>query len=178
MDEKVLVKGEFKKGAFFLWFLIAFVSCLLLSVFGAYDLRSLHSWIVIIPASVVAGLIGLIAHIGDALTVTTYRVYGCRSFKRQIDLPLSQISAVGRAALGGIAIGSSSGKIIFRFVKNNVEVMNVISELLQDYKPQSVSVINQTALSNAEEIKKFKELLDEGVITAEEFETKKKELLK
>ena len=36
---------------------------------------------------------------------------------------------------------------------------------------------NPTTLSAADELKKFKELLDSGVITQEEFEAKKKQLL-
>lgn len=39
-------------------------------------------------------------------------------------------------------------------------------------------VINQTApQSNADELKKYKDLLDGGIITQEEFEIKKKQLL-
>lgn len=38
-------------------------------------------------------------------------------------------------------------------------------------------VVPQKNLSNADEIAKFKNLLDEGIITEEEFENKKKELL-
>ena len=37
---------------------------------------------------------------------------------------------------------------------------------------------NSSALSGAEELKKFKDLLDSGAITQEEFDKKKKELLK
>ncbi|MBR5012842.1 MAG: SHOCT domain-containing protein [Clostridia bacterium] len=35
----------------------------------------------------------------------------------------------------------------------------------------------QSAISSADELKKFKELLDMGVITQEEFDQKKKQLL-
>ena len=38
--------------------------------------------------------------------------------------------------------------------------------------------IESSSLSNAEEIMKFKQLLDNGIITQEEFEKKKQELLK
>jgi len=36
---------------------------------------------------------------------------------------------------------------------------------------------NHTDVSSADEIKRFKELLDQGVITQDEFEIKKKQLL-
>ena len=45
---------------------------------------------------------------------------------------------------------------------------------MNEPKEQSVTV---AALSPAEELKKFKELLDMGVITQEEFDAKKKALL-
>ncbi len=35
----------------------------------------------------------------------------------------------------------------------------------------------QTAVSQADELKKFKDLLDNGIITQEEFDQKKKQLL-
>lgn len=39
------------------------------------------------------------------------------------------------------------------------------------------SIKQRETISSADEIKKFKELLDEGVLTQEEFDAKKKELL-
>lgn len=41
----------------------------------------------------------------------------------------------------------------------------------------ALSSVHITVVDGAEEIKKFKELLDEGIITQEEFDTKKKQLL-
>ncbi len=44
--------------------------------------------------------------------------------------------------------------------------------------PQPVTIMhNEMPQSNADELKKYKELLDSGVITKEEFDTKKKQLL-
>ena len=50
-----------------------------------------------------------------------------------------------------------------------------IKERINYYKKQSNTVVNQ--LSPADELKKFKELLDMGIITQEEFDAKKKQLL-
>ena len=50
------------------------------------------------------------------------------------------------------------------------------SNLIVSTKP-SKAVVEQKANSNADELKKYKELLDMGAITQEEFETKKKQLL-
>lgn len=42
---------------------------------------------------------------------------------------------------------------------------------------QSKKVVSDTAISSADELKKYKELFDSGIITQEEFESKKKQLL-
>lgn len=59
-------------------------------------------------------------------------------------------------------------------------VMQVLDRIIEDNHPEvSEQPINVQAppLSAADEIRKFKELMDEGIITKEEFEVKKKELL-
>lgn len=57
-----------------------------------------------------------------------------------------------------------------------VEVAEYCKKQIEEYKTKKNSVaINE--VSAADEIKKFKELLDSGIITDEEFNAKKKELL-
>ncbi len=58
------------------------------------------------------------------------------------------------------------------------KVANYIQERIRECKrPQASTVVTSAPLSAADEIKKFKELLDMGIITQEEFDAKKKELL-
>lgn len=53
-----------------------------------------------------------------------------------------------------------------------------IIALVWAFKEKSLTAnVSQISLSNADEIAKFKNLLDTGTITEEEFESKKKELL-
>ncbi len=54
-------------------------------------------------------------------------------------------------------------------------VVDFIRHKVKTSKQQATTVTN--ALSPAEELKKFKDLLDVGVISQEEFDTKKKQLL-
>ena len=61
---------------------------------------------------------------------------------------------------------NSEAEIIVNFIKNKIE----------EIKNAPVGGIIQQ-VSPAEELKKFKELLDAGIITQEEFDAKKKELL-
>lgn len=116
-----------------------------------------------------------------AITVTDKRIYGSVAFGKRVDLPLDSVSAVGISMFQGIAIGTSSGRIVFSMIRNRDEIHNVISNLLIQRQNQSktpISTITQEIpLSNADELKKYKELLDMGVITQEEFDAKKKQLL-
>jgi hypothetical protein len=69
---------------------------------------------------------------------------------------------------------------IFSFKKTNEFANSVgvkIKSAFENYKSQDISEVNQTVNSAADEILKFKNLLDCGVITQEEFDAKKKQLL-
>lgn len=113
------------------------------------------------------------------IVVTDKRVYGQASFGRQVDLPLDSISAIGKWFLKGIVVATSSGKIRFMLISNRDNIYKTISDLLidrQNKKKEQTTIVNNAG-SNADELKKYKELLDTGVITQEEFEAKKKQLL-
>ncbi|MBO5136039.1 MAG: SHOCT domain-containing protein [Clostridia bacterium] len=113
-----------------------------------------------------------------ALVVTDRRVYGQAMFGKRVDLPVDLISAVGTSFLNGILVSTSSGKICFLGVENKNEIHDEISKLLMARQEKASPTIKQEiSQSNAGELKKFKELLDSGVITQEEFDAKKKQLL-
>ena len=127
------------------------------------------------------GLVLLIMLMCD-LVVTTKRVYGMVWPGKRIDLPLNHISALGVTFFKRIRISTSSGNIKFGCLKNAFEIHSVISYLLanqqQEVKPLVREVQKtQTVLSNADELKKYKELLDMDAITQEEYDLKKKQLL-
>lgn len=114
------------------------------------------------------------------ITVTSKRVYGCAAFGKRVDLPLDSISAIGSSALKGIAVATSASTIKFYMLQNRDEIHNVISQIVlerQNKQNTQTTIKQKISLSNADELKKFKELLDSGVISQEEFETKKKQLL-
>ncbi|WP_335729682.1 SHOCT domain-containing protein [Psychroserpens sp.] len=56
-----------------------------------------------------------------------------------------------------------------------LKAKKMIEDLKEKLEQNSNPVINQ--ISNADELKKFAELKEQGIITEEEFKTKKKELL-
>lgn len=109
------------------------------------------------------------------ITVTDKRVCGKTYFGRSVDLPMDSISAVGSSWFNGIKVSTSSGKVSFLHIENSKEIRELLCQLLIERQEKLHSDI--PAKSNADELKKFKELLDGGIITQEEFDAKKKQLL-
>ncbi len=116
------------------------------------------------------------------MTITDKRVYGKVAWGKRVDLPLDSISSTSTIALfKGVAVATSSGKIAFLAVKNSAEIFEKVNALLverQKAKNEAAPVQPSVPVSsNADELKKFKDLVDSGIITQEEFDAKKKELL-
>lgn len=115
------------------------------------------------------------------ITITNKRVYGKTAFGKRVDLPMDSISAVASAQLfKGITIATSSGKISFLLIKNAKQIHDTLNELLIDRQNKKTEILSAPATvntDNADQIKKYKDLLDSGIITQEEFDKKKKELL-
>ena len=74
-----------------------------------------------------------------------------------------------------IVIGGGE-TVIIDIAANPVDYDEFVSQVLEQIKPQE-KVVQTNVASAADEIKKFKELLDMGAITEDEFNAKKKELL-
>ena len=114
------------------------------------------------------------------ITVTDKRVYGFDAMGKRVDLPLDSITAVGTSIFSGLAVTTASGAIKFAMLKNRDELHEAISKLLveRQSKPAATTTIQQEIpQSNADELKKYKDLLDSGVISQAEFDAKKKQLL-
>jgi hypothetical protein len=118
------------------------------------------------------------------LYVTNSRVYGISIFDKRVDLPIDAITAVGTGIFNTISISTASGVIKFKYLKNRNSIHECINNLVisrqqkENNNPTSQTTINQEIpLSNADELKKYKELLDSGIINQEEFNAKKKQLL-
>ena len=67
--------------------------------------------------------------------------------------------------------------VTFRKKGNEIasRINEYLNEKIAEYSKQVTTIVQQT--SAADELKKFKELLDIGIITREEFDAKKKQLL-
>ncbi|MBR7071824.1 MAG: SHOCT domain-containing protein [Clostridia bacterium] len=79
----------------------------------------------------------------------------------------------------GNSSGAYTSENAIAFTKKDLEKMkeiyNYVDGKIREYKNKGNETVQQ--LSPADELKKFKELLDAGIITQDEFDAKKKELL-
>ena len=187
MEEKVLIKGNFEKSSFWKKLTILGIIAMIISItimsFEPSDAAATFLIIVfwagillfIISSSVYST--SRTAELYYELVVTDNRVYG-KIFKNRVDLPLDSITSTSYVGFDGISIFTPSGKIIFRWLKNRDAVYNEISKLIRErQETKNATVITQKSNSNADELKKYKDLLDSGAITQEEFDLKKEQLL-
>lgn len=187
MEEKVLVEGQFadakvfKKRAIIFYMISGACYCIFL-IFGseqAKNVAALISLILMIPAIIMLIFSKIVSKNG--ITVTDKRVFGTAIFGKRVDLPIDKVSAVGMCMFNGIAVSTSSGTIKFLLCKNRDEVFDCISKVLLERQKATQDIptviTQEISQSSADELKKFKDLFDNGVITEEEFEAKKKQLL-
>ena len=193
MEEKVLItsNNSYARSLLKTSRLILFISapiCLLIHFLEYYGILKSLRFIedILFYVSFVGIVISLplfifsIAIAKTSITVTDKRVFGTTTFGKRVDLPFDSISAIGMSAFKGIAIGTSSGKISFKGIGNRDEIHSTINQQLVNRQSQAKNIpsAKQEILpSNADELKKYKDLLDSGVITQEEFDAKKKQIL-
>lgn len=188
MNEKILVKGRFStlNPSALVCFVIAgiaLVICFVVAtIFGgspawAFEgIKYGYYWFFI--GTIIFFVSGLIFAVMDyELIVTDGRIVGKTSFGKRVDLPISQISGVGTGIFNRVSIATSAGAINFCGVKNKNEVFSAISELLLKRQEETRLSSKASESSIADELKKLKVLLDADIITQEEFEAKKKQLL-
>lgn len=115
------------------------------------------------------------------MTITNKRIYGKMAFGKKVDFPIESIIATTQIqALKCITISTASGKFSFLLIKNNDAVYSTLNKFqLEQQKTSNPFVSSESIIEtdDVQQLKKFKELLDSGIITQEEFDKKKKELL-
>ena len=117
------------------------------------------------------------------LSITNKRIIGQSTFGRQINIPVDSISSAGTGMLSTIIVSSSSGKIRFSLIKNYKEIYEKVNELLiqRQSKKTSNSASSASAATSIqnieEELRRLKTLLDDNIITQEEFNEMKKQVL-
>ncbi len=181
MDEKIIL--EEKSGKLNVFLVIAALAAAIFVILGVDMALSGDSntwlWFTIAIGCIVITAIVYYAFSSCQITVTDKRIYGKVAFGKTIDLPIDSVSAVATTAITqGVSVSTSSGRITFFFLAKREAIANEIRNLLikRQNKPAATTTIHQEQ-SQADELKKYKDLLDSGVITQEEFDAKKKQLL-
>lgn len=181
MNEEIIVKGKVSKinvPAIICFLISAILSLYIIATEGAHDFfeclveEDYFFFTIPIVIGLVMGIFFILYLSTCRLTVTDKRVYGRAAFGRGVNLPIDSISAT-TTTLTGVGIFTSSGSIKFYLLKNRNEINTILTNLLIQRQEKSSFI----SVSNAEEIKKYKELLDSGIITQTEFDAKKKDLL-
>lgn len=184
MEEKEIIRSDKDKNVYIVAGLVILLGsiivlgCFFDAGFGYWTYGGLESFLSWGGTFILIFGIFLYFYFRDChITVTTTRVFGTATFGKRVDLPFDSLSAISTMNMKGIGVATSSGQIKFYGISNNQEIFKEISKLLnarQDKMPKQEAINNN---SNADELKKYKELLDSGVITQEEFDAKKKQLL-
>ena len=136
--------------------------------------------------SLIAGIVTGIMYLATRkceLILTEKNVKGKTVFGKEVVLPLYMVSAYStRKFLSTITVATSSGITKFALIRNYKEIGSALSQKINERQENTASatvvgapIVQQS--SAMDELKKLKDLLDAGVITQEEFEAKKKQLL-
>ena len=142
-----------------------------------------YGYILII--GIVAAIVGFILKISTEkceITVSNSRVFGKVPHSKEVDIPLNQITGIHTCSFKGVSVTSIGDVSNFHCIENCKEVIKAISYLLAN--PQSrvdahaTMAQDESSFANeAEKLKRFKELFDEGIISQEEFDRKKAQIL-
>ena len=205
MDQNIIIKGTPQKNKVSAIMLtasvIAFVCALLFSAnayqnywigykvdFWAYFWGEFFSsnlmYGCILIASVIAFVVSIIMKTNTEkceITVTNEAISGKLPHGKEVYIPLNQITAVNRSSFNGVSITSIGNVSNFHCIENREEVMKAISYLLANPQQNAQPTQNGSAPvangSEAEQLKRLKDLLDAGLLTQEEFDAKKKQVL-
>lgn len=137
------------------------------------------------------GMFSLTNGLNGVVVVTNKRVIFCSSTLgnskiKQIliqDITSMDENINGLTKMGQFRIQGITETFVINIYKSKIvdDLRNAIykcQEMQSKVHSETNTIINSYQSSNADEILKFKQLLDEGIITQSEFERKKQELLK
>ncbi len=118
---------------------------------------------------------------GGAVIVTNKAFYASVFNKMlgadQYSIPLGKIGSYSTSGLGGLKLVITEGTTqhVFNTVSKSQDIMIAIKKGIEGQNQENTVPIQ--ASSAADEIRKYKTLMDDGIITEEQFEKKKAELL-
>ena len=153
--DRVFSFGQYTR--FFIWFVLGCL-CLL--------------------GAIIIGIIYLVNRKCE-LQITENNVKGKTLLGKEVVLPLYMVSAYStRRFLSVIAVATASGITKFSLIGNYKEIGEVLSKKINERQQNTETAAKKTSENTAmDDLLKLKSLLDSGIITQEEFDAKKKQLL-
>ena len=163
-----------------------------------FNFSCLYGYLLILAiAAIIAGLILKGNTEKCEIIVTNKRVYGKLPHRKPADIPMNQIRRVSKCPAKGVGVRADGAISRFLLIDNQEEVIKAISHMMADYEQHPVPPVgpapqpipaappagpaSQPApaapYNEVEILKQYKELLDAGIITQEEFDAKKKQVL-
>ena len=117
----------------------------------------------------------------SSIIVSNKRISGRGTFGHRVDLAMADVTGATTAAFHSVrvsvnSVNNKTNHIKFWLMKNNKDICGEISKLLTEDGTKNTALPN-AELTKFDELKKYSELFDMGVITQEEFEEKKKQLM-
>lgn len=113
------------------------------------------------------------------LQITESSVTGKALFGKKVVLPLSMISAYStRKFCSVITVATASGITKFALIGNYKEISEVLAKRIRELQqPGQTNTQATSGNTSLDDLVKLKSLLDSGIISQEEFDSKKKQLL-
>lgn len=154
-------------------------------VFDFGDKTNFFIWFVIgclcLLSSIIMGIIFLVNRECE-LQITENNVKGKTLLGKEVVLPLHMVSAYStRKFLSVICVATASGITKFSLIQNYKKIGDVLSKKINERQQNTAAastIVTTPPQSNSmDDLKKLKDLLDAGIISQEEFEAKKKQIL-
>ena len=154
-------------------------------VFDFGDQTNFFIWFVIgclcLLSSIIMGIIFLVNRECE-LQITENNVKGKTLLGKEVVLPLHMVSAYStRKFLSVICVATASGITKFSLIQNYREIGEILSKKINERQQNTAAastIVTTPPQSNSiDDLRKLKDLLDAGIITQEEFDAKKRQLL-
>ena len=184
-QEQILAKSSFDSTACHKMAFVLYISFFLFGWTMGWVYSGLDAGIGFLAGFLSALFMGGFIHIilyftarNNQIILTNYKITGVYKRHLSLNIPIDSISSVSKGGLRSLCITCAGNKYNISFVSNIDIFCSKLNELLNKRTQQSMrrdTVVLQT--SKYDEIEKLKQLLDNGIISQEEFDVKKKQLL-
>ena len=186
MEEKILVKSTFNAAACHKFATIFYIIFFIYGWLMGFGVADLNIGIAFLVGASLAIIMGGLIHIAvycsfknNQVVLTNYNITGTYKRSLSLNIPIDAVTSVSKGTMGSLCITCAGNRYNISYVGNRDAFCAKLNELLSQRTQQALHgsspIVHQQ--SNYDEIQKLKQLLDSGIITQEEFDAKKKQIL-